>query len=55
MSDKFTGIKEQIYGKVTGKPDLVETGQLRQTGELKRREHAEQVCIWHPIKLQQTS
>ncbi|KAG9107446.1 hypothetical protein FRC07_008630, partial [Ceratobasidium sp. 392] len=38
---KVTGLKEQIKGKVTHNPDLVQQGHDRQTGELKAKQQAE--------------
>ncbi|KAJ6466848.1 hypothetical protein C8R45DRAFT_1079379 [Mycena sanguinolenta] len=38
FSDKITGLKEQVKGKVTHNPALVETGHNRMTGELKQKE-----------------
>jgi len=41
MGEKIAGIKDQVKGKITRNPDLVEYGQLRKTGELQRREEKE--------------
>ncbi|KAG7095210.1 hypothetical protein E1B28_005985 [Marasmius oreades] len=41
FTDKVTGVKEEIKGKVTRHPDLVQQGHDRRTGELKRRERDE--------------
>ncbi|KAI0067086.1 hypothetical protein BV25DRAFT_1774580, partial [Artomyces pyxidatus] len=38
FSEQLQGVKEQIKGKLTHKPDLVEHGRERRTGELKHRE-----------------
>jgi len=36
--EKFTGMKEEIKGKVLRKPDVVEHGHQLRSGELKRQE-----------------
>jgi hypothetical protein len=36
--EKFQGIKEQLKGKIMGKPDLVEHGRLRRTDKLREQE-----------------
>ncbi|KAJ6551369.1 hypothetical protein B0H19DRAFT_1157366 [Mycena capillaripes] len=36
--DKITGLKEQVQGKISHNPDLVEKGHERATGELKQKE-----------------
>lgn len=38
FTDKVTGLKEEIKGKVTRKPELVQRGHDRITGELKKKE-----------------
>ena len=43
MGEKIAVIKDQVKGKITSNPDLVEHGQLRKTGELQRREEEEKV------------
>ncbi|KAF8066728.1 hypothetical protein FPV67DRAFT_1496178 [Lyophyllum atratum] len=42
LGDKFHGIKEEIKGKITGKPELMEKGRERKTGELARKVREEQ-------------
>ncbi|KAH9829911.1 uncharacterized protein C8Q71DRAFT_818278 [Rhodofomes roseus] len=39
--EKFEGYKEELKGKVLRKPDVVQHGHDLRTGELKRREQAE--------------
>ncbi|KAI6038523.1 hypothetical protein EDC04DRAFT_2693803 [Pisolithus marmoratus] len=36
--EKLQGLKDEIKGKISGKPELVEHGRERRTGELKRKE-----------------
>ncbi|KAK0437836.1 hypothetical protein EV421DRAFT_1907038 [Armillaria borealis] len=38
FTDKVSGLKEVVKGKITGNQDLVQEGHERQTGELKRKE-----------------
>ncbi|KAI6157130.1 hypothetical protein BKA82DRAFT_994451 [Pisolithus tinctorius] len=38
FSDKLQGLKEEVKGKILGKPELTEHGRERRTGELKRKE-----------------
>ena len=38
FSDKITGLKEQVKGKITHDPALAERGHDRMTGELKKKE-----------------
>ncbi|KAJ8582421.1 hypothetical protein M405DRAFT_800332 [Rhizopogon salebrosus TDB-379] len=38
LGDKIIGLEEEIKGKVLRKPDLVEHGRERRTGELKKKE-----------------
>ncbi|KAI6112273.1 hypothetical protein EDD16DRAFT_1175371 [Pisolithus croceorrhizus] len=38
VSEKLEGLKEEIKGKITGRPELVEHGRELRTGELKRKE-----------------
>jgi hypothetical protein len=46
IGEKIAGIKEQVKGKITKNPDLVEHGQLRRTGELQKREAEEKVSSY---------
>lgn len=39
LGDKFDGFKEQIKGKVTRNPDLVQHGKEQASGQLKKKEH----------------
>jgi len=39
--EKLTGLKEVVQGKLTGNTELAETGQMRRTGELKKRQDEE--------------
>ncbi|KAF9269852.1 hypothetical protein L218DRAFT_293602 [Marasmius fiardii PR-910] len=41
FSDKMTGLKEEVKGKITRHPDLVKQGHDRRTGEQQRREREE--------------
>jgi len=41
MGDKFTGLKEEIMGKVKKNPELVQKGHERRAGELKKKEREE--------------
>lgn len=41
VSEKLEGLKDEIKGKITGKPQLVEHGRELRTGELKRKEKAQ--------------
>lgn len=41
--DQFTGIGQEIKGKILHKPELVQHGKDLRTGELKRREKQNQV------------
>lgn len=43
FDSKLSGLKEQIKGKVTRNPDLVEHGRQQRTGELKKRQMGEKV------------
>jgi hypothetical protein len=45
ISEKITGIKEEVLGKIKQDPSLVEQGKLRKMGELQRREAEANVCI----------
>jgi len=45
----FQGIKEQLEGKIMGKPDLVEHGRLRQTDKLREQEGNVWVFIIIPL------
>jgi len=47
---KIQGIKEQIKGKITRNPDLVQQGKDRQTGELKRKQDDEADQNDNPFK-----
>ena len=38
IADKIKGFEEEIKGKITKKPELVEQGRKRMSGELKREE-----------------
>ncbi|KAK0186524.1 hypothetical protein F5146DRAFT_880523, partial [Armillaria mellea] len=38
LTDKVSGLKEVVKGKITGNQGLVQQGHERQTGELKRKE-----------------
>ena len=48
--DKLTGLKEEVKGKVTRKPDLVQHGKELRTGELKRKQEQGEVsnCTYSP-------
>jgi hypothetical protein len=48
LGEKVEGIKEQIKGKLTKNPDLVEHGHLRQTGQLKEHEEEDTDPIASP-------
>ncbi|KAI0045972.1 hypothetical protein FA95DRAFT_1607272 [Auriscalpium vulgare] len=41
LDEKMTGVKEELKGRVLRKPDLVEKGRERRTGELKRKQQEE--------------
>jgi hypothetical protein len=45
LSDKITGLKEQIKGKITKNPRLVEQGHERKTGELKHKQADHDVSL----------
>lgn len=45
MSDKIDGLKEEIKGKIKHNPDLVQHGQDKRTGELKRKEMKEVISF----------
>ena len=45
IGEKVKGIKEEVKGKVTGDPELVELGRERRTGELRLKEQREKVGI----------
>jgi hypothetical protein len=38
MSDKMSGIKEEMMGKIKKDPEMAQHGLERRTGELKRKE-----------------
>ncbi|KAL8292170.1 hypothetical protein RQP46_001636 [Phenoliferia psychrophenolica] len=40
-SDKLSGMKDIVKGKITKNPELVEEGKLRKTGELQEKKQAE--------------
>ncbi|KAF8578932.1 hypothetical protein K439DRAFT_1638425 [Ramaria rubella] len=42
MGDKIAGLKEELVGKITKNPELVQKGHDRKTGELKKREHEDE-------------
>ncbi|KAJ3805103.1 hypothetical protein F5876DRAFT_2821, partial [Lentinula aff. lateritia] len=43
FTDKLSGLKEELKGKVTKNPQLVEHGRELKTGELKKKEQEEDV------------
>ncbi|KAI0314182.1 hypothetical protein OF83DRAFT_1138058 [Amylostereum chailletii] len=45
MGEKIAGVKEEVVGKVLRKPETVEHGHLRRTGELKRQEQDAKVGL----------
>lgn len=49
LGEKITGIKQQIKGKLSHNPELVEQGQLRKTGELKKRQQEDKDPFQDPI------
>lgn len=48
FSEKIQGLKEQVKGKITKNPDLVEHGKERRTGVLKKKEEEEDVSSLNP-------
>ncbi|KAJ4478613.1 hypothetical protein C8J55DRAFT_399473, partial [Lentinula edodes] len=46
LTDKLSGLKEELKGKVTKNPGLVEHGKEMKTGELKRREQEDDVSFF---------
>ncbi|KZS87405.1 hypothetical protein SISNIDRAFT_419586 [Sistotremastrum niveocremeum HHB9708] len=42
FSSKITGLKEEVKGKILRKPELVETGHARRTGELAKKKQSEE-------------
>ncbi|KAH7867945.1 uncharacterized protein C8R40DRAFT_1030619, partial [Lentinula edodes] len=46
LTDKLSGLKEELKGKVTKNPGLVEHGKEMKTGEVKRREQQEDVSFF---------
>lgn len=40
-SDKFMGLKEELVGKLSRKPEKVEHGREKRTGELKKKQWEE--------------
>ncbi|KAA1472627.1 hypothetical protein DENSPDRAFT_838955 [Dentipellis sp. KUC8613] len=49
VGDKITGLKEQALGKVKKNPELVEHGRELRSGQLKRKEQAEQDAANNPF------
>jgi hypothetical protein len=43
FSQKISGLKEEMKGKLTKNPELVEHGRERRTGELKHKEMEDDV------------
>ncbi|THH16052.1 hypothetical protein EW146_g4524 [Bondarzewia mesenterica] len=43
LGEKLAGLKEQVKGKLTKKPELVEKGRERKTGQLKKKEQEAEV------------
>ncbi|KAK0235176.1 hypothetical protein EDD85DRAFT_792058 [Armillaria nabsnona] len=43
FTDKVSGLKEVVKGKITGNQGLVQQGHERKTGELKRKEKQEDI------------
>ncbi|KIK57406.1 hypothetical protein GYMLUDRAFT_263155 [Collybiopsis luxurians FD-317 M1] len=50
VGDKLTGLKEELKGKVTKNPELVEQGKERRTGELKKKQEQEDTEKNDPFK-----
>ncbi|TFY77009.1 hypothetical protein EWM64_g7004 [Hericium alpestre] len=48
FEDKIGGLSEELRGKVMRKPELVEHGRERRTGELKRKEKAQADAVDPP-------
>ncbi|THU93333.1 hypothetical protein K435DRAFT_757651 [Dendrothele bispora CBS 962.96] len=49
LGEKLTGIKEQIKGKVSHNPALIEQGRERRTGELKHKQEQEELEASDPF------
>lgn len=55
MSEKITGVKEEIAGKITHNPEKIQHGIDTRTGELKRKKREEDevgfavICICAPL------
>ncbi|KAJ3712111.1 hypothetical protein DFJ43DRAFT_80220 [Lentinula guzmanii] len=49
LSDKISGLKEELKGKVTKNPELVEHGKEKKTGDLKRKELEEDMNNMDPF------
>ncbi|KAJ4474342.1 hypothetical protein J3R30DRAFT_3707147 [Lentinula aciculospora] len=50
LSDKITGLKEELKGKVTKNSELLERGRERKTGELKKKEHEQDMNNMDPFQ-----
>ncbi|KAJ3994042.1 hypothetical protein F5050DRAFT_581892 [Lentinula boryana] len=50
LSDKISGLKEELKGKVTKNPELVEHGKEKKTGDLKRKELEEDMNNMDPFE-----
>ncbi|KAJ3776191.1 hypothetical protein FB446DRAFT_722223 [Lentinula raphanica] len=50
LNDKISGLKEELKGKVTKNPDLVEHGKEKKTGELKKKELEEDMNNMDPFQ-----
>ncbi|KAJ3738732.1 hypothetical protein DFH05DRAFT_1516698 [Lentinula detonsa] len=50
LSDKISGLKEELKGKVTKNPELVEHGKEKKTGDLKRKELEEDMNNMDPFQ-----